>query len=104
MSRSHSAKIIERLPAAAAELVALDIDVLSQSAPSRRAQLSTERHRPCRVSRAQRSYEEHLVSSLVRPGENITGITLAQSDRRVDLVFVEAAVRVHSRHDKRNPD
>jgi ABC-type uncharacterized transport system substrate-binding protein len=72
---------IERLPQLAAELVALGVDVIvTQGSEATRAAKQATASLPIVFVGPSYPVEEGLVASFARPGGNITGITLAQSD------------------------
>jgi putative ABC transport system substrate-binding protein len=72
---------IERLPAAAAELVASDVDVImTQGSEATRAAKQATASIPIVFLGPSYPVEEGLVASFAQPGANVTGITLAQSD------------------------
>jgi putative ABC transport system substrate-binding protein len=72
---------IERLPQLAAELVGLGVDVIvTQGSEATRAAKQATTSIPIVFVGPSYPVEEGLVASFARPGGNITGITLAQSD------------------------
>jgi putative ABC transport system substrate-binding protein len=72
---------IERLPQLAAELVGLGVDVIvTQGSEATRAAKQATASIPIVFVGPSYPVEEGLVASFARPGGNITGITLAQSD------------------------
>jgi len=72
---------MERLPAAAAELVASDVDVIvTQGSEATRAAKQATPSIPIVFLGPSYPVEEGLVASFAHPGGNATGITLAQSD------------------------
>jgi len=72
---------IERLPQGAAELVGLGVDVIvTQGSEATRAAKQATASIPIVFVGPSYPVEEGLVASFARPGGNITGITLAQSD------------------------
>jgi len=72
---------IERLPQLAAELVGLGVDVIvTQGSEATRAAKQATGSIPIVFVGPSYPVEEGLVASFARPGGNITGITLAQSD------------------------
>jgi putative ABC transport system substrate-binding protein len=80
VSRSAEGRI-ERLPTAAAELVALGVDViLTSGSEATRAAKQATTTIPIVFLGPSYPVEEGLIASFARPGGNITGITVAQSD------------------------
>ena len=72
---------IERLPEAAAEMVRLNPDVIVVAgSEATKAMKDATRSIPIVFSGPSYPVEEGLVQNFARPGGNITGITLAQSD------------------------
>jgi putative tryptophan/tyrosine transport system substrate-binding protein len=72
---------LERLPQLAAELVGLGVDVIvTQGSEATRAAKQATASIPIIFVGPSYPVEEGLVASFARPGGNITGITLAQSD------------------------
>jgi putative ABC transport system substrate-binding protein len=72
---------MDRLPAAAAELVASDVDVImTQGSEATRAAKQATASIPIVFLGPSYPVEEGLVASFAHPGGNVTGITLAQSD------------------------
>ena len=72
---------LERLPDLAAELVALKVDMcITAGSEATRAAKDATSSIPIVFIRPSYPVEEGLVASFSRPGGNITGITLAQSD------------------------
>jgi ABC-type uncharacterized transport system substrate-binding protein len=72
---------IEHLPQLAAELVGLDVDVIiTVASEATRAAKQAMKSIPVVFLGPSYPIEEGLVASFARPGGNITGITLAQSD------------------------
>src|SRR5215467_12633329 len=80
----------ERLPGLAAELVHLPVDViLTATSPTIRAAQHATRTIPIVMGNSQDPVSEGFVSSLARPGGNITGLTLFSPDiaaKRLQLV------------------
>ena len=72
---------LERLPAAAAEIVRLNPDVIVVGgSEATRALKEATRSIPIVFSGPSYPVEEGLVRSFARPGGNLTGVTVAQSD------------------------
>ena len=68
---------VARLPAAARELVALDVDVLVVAAsPNVRAAKDATKTIPIVMASSSDAVANGLVASLARPGGNVTGLTL----------------------------
>ena len=90
----------EVLPALAAELVRLNLDVLvTEGTPAARAAKNATRHVPIVMGNAGDPVGTGLVASLARPGGNITGLSDFSSDlvaKRLELLkeFVPSLSRV----------
>jgi len=75
--RSAEGKLVERLPALAAELVALNVDViLAGATPAALAAKQATRTLPIVFAAAGDPVGSGLVTSLARPGGNVTGSSL----------------------------
>jgi putative tryptophan/tyrosine transport system substrate-binding protein len=72
---------LERLPALAAELVQIPVDVIqTATSPTIRAAQQATRSIPIVMGNSQDPISEGFVASLARPGGNITGLTLFSPD------------------------
>jgi len=82
--------VAERLPGMAAELVALPVDVLiAESNPAQNAAKAATKTIPIVLTLAADPVASGLVTSLARPGGNITGMTTASpqlTGKRVELL------------------
>jgi len=80
----------DRLPALAAELVALKVDVIvTASTPAIQAVKQTTKTIPIVMAASGNAVESGLVKSLARPGENVTGLTFLDpeiSAKRLQLL------------------
>ena len=81
---------MERLPDLAAELVRLPVDVIqTATSPTIRAAQQATRTIPIVMGNSQDPVAEGFISSLARPGGNITGLTLFSPDlaaKRLELL------------------
>src|SRR5262245_49099479 len=78
---------MERLPKAAAELIASNVDVIiTQGSEATRAAKQATVSIPIVFLGPSYPVEEGLVASFAHPGGNVTGITLAQSDHALKLL------------------
>ena len=81
---------LERLPALAAELVNLPVDVLvTQGVPATRAAKSATSKTPIVIAATGDAVNTGLVASLARPGGNVTGLTffaLEIAQKRLELL------------------
>ena len=79
----------ERLPAAVAELMRLNLDVIVVGgSEATKAMKEATRTIPIVFSGPSYPVEDGLVESLARPGGNLTGVTLSQSDHVAKLLQV----------------
>lgn len=92
---------LERLPALAAELVAMRVDlILATSTPAVQAARDATRTIPIVMAFAADPVENRLVASLARPGGNVTGISYGTgkelAGKRLELVkeMVPKATRI----------
>jgi len=81
---------LDRLPSLAAELVRLNVDIiLTVSTPAAQAGQQATRSIPIVMTNVSDPVESGLVSSLARPGGNVTGLSLMHPDlsgKRLELL------------------
>jgi putative ABC transport system substrate-binding protein len=98
MVRRDAAGQLDRLPALAAELVQLPVDVIvtTGGVPATRAAMQATTTIPIVMTDAGDPVGTGLVASLVRPGGNVTGLSITSPDlvsKRLELLK-EAAPRI----------
>lgn len=88
-----------RLPALAAELIALKVDVIvAQAPPAAQAAKAATQVIPIVFGVGSDPVASGLVASLARPGGNLTGITLLISDLMAKRFALMADLVPHARH------